>query len=136
MNKLVRIFTILLSAATVALVNTACRPCHGYMAMQCEHSTHIAEAVLAAVIVLNAVTLFIKKSAVHPITALFNIAAGVFLQFIPVFGRCQVASMSCNMKTFPLLRITGLLIAAFSAIALIINVVKIVSRRRTHANAQ
>ncbi len=136
MNKFFKIFTIIISSAAAVMIHNVCKPCHGYMAMPCEHSTFIAEIVLYALIIANVSTLFAKQAFAHPLTAFLNIAAGLFLKFIPAFGHCQVAFMSCNMKTFPTLRTTGLLIAAFSAIALIINVVKIASRRRTHANAQ
>ncbi|MCR5600375.1 MAG: DUF4418 family protein [Ruminococcus sp.] len=136
MNKFFRIFTVLISAAAIVLVNTICKPCHGFMPMPCEHSTYIAEFVLAFVLILNISTLFIKKKAVQPLTALLNIASGIFLLFIPAFGRCQVASMSCNMKTFPTLRSVGLLISAFSAVFLVIIILKGSSRRRSYANAK
>lgn len=136
MNKFFKIFTIIIAASAIVMVHSVCKPCHGYMAMPCEHSTFIAEIALYALIIASGSTLFVKRAFAHTLTAVLNIAAGVFLQFISAFGHCQVASMSCNMKTFSMLRITGALIGAFSAIALIINVVKIVSRRRTHANAQ
>lgn len=136
MNKFFRIFTIIISLAVIVLVNTVCKPCHGLMAMPCEHSTHIAEIVLFAAAAVNASTLFIKKNVVHVLTALINIASGIFLLFVPAFGRCQMASMSCNIKTFPALRSAGLIISAFSVIFLIIIAIKVFSRRQIHADAQ
>lgn len=136
MNKFFRIFTIIISAAALVLVNTICRPCNGLMAMPCEHSTLIAEIILIVAAAVNASTLFIKKNLVHTLTAMLNTASGIFLLFIPAFGRCQVASMSCNIKTFPTLRSAGLIIAAFSSVHLIIIIVKEISRRQAHANAQ
>ena len=134
MNKFTKILTIVLSSITIALINTLCKPCHGLMAMPCEHSTHIADIILLILILLNAPALFVKKNYFHSLTAVLNTASGIFLLFIPFFGRCQVASMSCNIRTFPVLRSVGLLISAFSAVFLIISIIKVSSRRQSHAD--
>ena len=134
LKKSLRIITIIISATVLVLINTICKPCHGLMAMPCEHSTFIADIVLLFLIVINASVLFVKKNPAHFLTAFLNVASGVFLLFIPYFGKCQLASMSCNIKTFPLLRSAGLLISAFSAAFIIVNIIKASSRRKNHAN--
>ena len=136
MRKFTGIITIIISAAAIVLINTVCKPCHGLMPMPCEHSTHSADAVLLFLIVLNAATLFVKNNIAHTLTAFLNTASGIFLQFIPSFGRCQIASMSCNMKTFPVLRSAGLLIAAFSLVFIIVFIIKNVPQRRKYAHVK
>ncbi|MBP0961611.1 MAG: DUF4418 family protein [Oscillospiraceae bacterium] len=135
MNKFVKIITVIISAVTLVLINTVCRPCHGRMAMPCEFSAHIASAVLIVLTVVNIFTLLMKNNAVHIPAALFNLAAGVFLLFVNTFGKCQVASMSCNMKTFPVLRSAGTFIASFSLIFLAAVVIRNIKGGRKHADA-
>ena len=135
MNKFVKIITVIISAVTLVLINTVCRPCHGRMAMPCEFSAHIASAVLLVLTVVNIFTLLMKNNAVHIPAALFNLAAGVFLLFVNTFGKCQVASMSCNMKTFPVLRSAGMFIASFSLIFLAAVVIRNIKGGRKHADA-
>ena len=135
MNKFVKIITVIISAVTLVLINTVCRPCHGRMAMPCEFSAHIASAVLLVLTVVNIFTLLMKNNAVHIPAALFNLAAGVFLLFVNTFGKCQVASMSCNMKTFPVLRSAGTFIASFSLIFLAAVVIRNIKGGRKHADA-
>ena len=135
MNKFVKIITVIISAVTLVLINTVCRPCHGRMAMPCEFSAHIASAVLLVLTVVNIFTLLMKNNAVHIPAALFNLAAGVFLLFVNTFVKCQVASMSCNMKTFPVLRSAGTFIASFSLIFLAAVVIRNIKGGRKHADA-
>lgn len=133
MRKFTEIITIFFATAVLVLINTVCKPCHGLMAMPCEHSTNIAEIILLILIILNASALFVKKNHFHYLTAVLSTASGLFLQFIPCFGRCQVASMSCNIRTFPVLKSASLLFFAFSFIFLIISILKEASRRRSNA---
>ena len=135
MNKFVKIITVIISAVTLVLINTVCRPCHGRMAMPCEFSAHIASAVLVLLIAVNILTLLINKQAAHISSALLNTAAGIFLLFVNAFGKCKVASMSCNMKTFPVLRSAGTFIAVFSLIFLTAVLAGNIKGGRKHADA-
>ena len=136
MRKFTEIITIFIATAVLMLINTVCKPCHGLMAMPCEHSTKIAEIILLILIILNASALFVKKNHLHYLTAVLSTASGIFIQFIPCFGRCQVASMSCNIRTFPVLSSAGIIIFISYLIFLIISIIKAYSRRQIHADAQ
>ncbi|MBE6877445.1 MAG: DUF4418 family protein [Ruminococcus sp.] len=126
------IFTILTCIFLLISVNTFCRPCHGMMSMPCEHSTGIACIILAVMTAVNLGGLFLKKKAVPVICRILNIIGSIGLILTPVFGKCQVASMSCNTRTFPILKIGGLLIIAVMLILTVTELIRNSAKGETH----
>ena len=114
-----KIITSAVSLISLVLVNTACKPCHGLMAMPCERSTHIAVVILALILISSILSIIIKKQVLQTAANVINTLLGIFLLLVPKFGQCQVASMSCRLKTFPTLTIGGILIIIVSVISII-----------------
>ena len=114
-----KIITSAVSLISLVLVNTACKPCHGLMAMPCERSTHIAMVILALILISSILSLIMKKQVLQTMADIINTLLGIFLLLVPKFGQCQVASMSCRLKTFPTLIICGILIIIVSVISII-----------------
>jgi len=126
------IFTILMAGFLLISVNSFARPCHGMMAMPCEHSTRIACIILALMIAVNLGALFLKKKAVPMICRILNLIASIGLILTPIFGKCQVASMACNTRTFPILKIGGMLIIAVTLILTVIEFIRSSAKGETH----
>lgn len=135
MKQYSKFITAFISVAAFVLIHTLCKPCHGMMAMPCEHSTEIASIVLAVILLSDILSFVIKSEAFRRITSATNALLGIFLLFTPAFGKCQVASMACRLRTFPTLTVSGMLIAGISIIALISVLVKHRARRKRHAHA-
>ena len=133
-NKISALISIIISAFLITAVNTFLRPCHGVMAMPCEHSTKIACIVLIAVIAASVLRFTSGKTLFGIISNAVGIAGGILLIITPVFGKCQVASMACNMKTFPALRIGGILLILAAAVSVTAEIFKKISRSKRHAH--
>lgn len=136
LNKSTGISTTVIAVFLLIAVNTFCKPCHGMMAMPCEHSKGIACIVLAVPALTGVAAVFLKKRFVPMVLCIINIACGVLLILTPKFGRCQVASMTCNTKTFPTLKIGGLLLIVLSVIFMVINAIQNNARREVHAHTK
>ena len=133
-NKISAVISIIISAFLIIAVNTFWRPCHGVMAMPCEHSTRIACIVLAAVIAAGILRIISGKKLFRIIDNAVGIAGGILLIITPVFGKCQVASMACNMKTFPTLKMGGILLILVAVVSVILEILNILSRSKRHAH--
>ena len=135
MKQYSKLITALISVVSFILIHTACKPCHGMMAMPCERSTGIAGIVLAVILLSDILSFLVKQEKFRQITSVINVLFGVLLLLTPIFGQCQVASMACRLRTFPTLNVSGLLIAGVSLAALISVLVKRQTGRKTHAHA-
>ena len=123
LKNFLRIITIIISVIALVLINTVCKPCHGLMEMPCERSTRIAD-VLLVIVILSCAVSFVGKRIADIVTAVLTAVLGIFLVFVSKFGHCQVSFMSCNTKTFPALRISGIIIFAVSLLILILTAVR------------
>ena len=133
-NKISALISIIISAFLIIAVNTFLRPCHGVMAMPCERSTKIACIVLIAVVIAAILRIVSGKKLIGIINYAVGIAGGVLLIITPVFGKCQVASMACNMKTFPALKMGGILLILVTAVSVILEILNKLSRGKRHAH--
>ena len=127
---------ILIAVFLLIAVNTFCKPCHGLMDMPCEHSKSIACIVLSVMTATSLISLIVGRKAVHFTVSVLNIICGIMLILIPLFGRCQISSMSCNMKTFPLLRVGGIFSIILTAMFTAISVIKNYSRSNRHVHTR
>ena len=134
MRQISRILTALLSVGTFLLVHTICKPCHGMMTMPCERSTTVAGLVLALVLLSDILSFVIKSEQFRAVTSGINALLGFSLLFVPLLGQCQVASMSCRMRTFPVLTITGILITVISAAPVFVSILKKTTGGTHHAH--
>ena len=75
--------------------------------------------ILALILISSILSLIIKKQVLQTMADIINTLLGIFLLLVPKFGQCQVASMSCRLKTFPTLIICGILIIIVSVISII-----------------
>lgn len=110
------IINILISLFLFISIHTFLSPCSGVMEMPCGYSVKAANLILVILIILNIGKLFVRDKMGLLFIDIAAIAAGIELVFIPRIGRCQIASMSCNTKTFPALIVGGLLITILTAI--------------------
>ena len=134
MKQYSKFITALISVISFLLIHTVCKPCHGMMAMPCEHSAAIAGILLAVILLSDILSFIVKHERFRQITSVSNALLGVLLLFTPAFGQCQVASMACRLRTFPTLTVSGLLIAGISVAALISVLVKRQTGRKPHAH--
>ena len=132
--KISSAINIIIAVFLLIAVRTFCRPCHGVMEMPCEHSTKIAGIVLLGVIAVCIIRGLINNRLVQRGGSVLIIIGGILLILTPVFGKCQVASMSCCMKTFPALKLGGILIIAFTAVFAVIGTVNEYLRSESHAH--
>jgi hypothetical protein len=133
-NRILSSIYIIIAGSLLIAVNTFCKPCHGLMEMPCERSTRTACIVLGVIIAVSAVRSAVKNRPVQIMSSLISAAGGVLLIFTPAFGRCRIASMSCNMKTFPALRLGGILLIALTAVFAFISLLNRYLRSESHAH--
>ncbi|MBQ5336814.1 MAG: DUF4418 family protein [Oscillospiraceae bacterium] len=114
-NRISSSVNIIISAFLLAAVNTFCKPCHGLMTMPCERSTRIACVALAVIIAASILRFFLKKGA-QAAAVVITVLSSILLILAPVLGKCKVAFMSCNQKTFPALRTGGIFIIVLTVI--------------------
>ena len=110
------VVNIIISAFLLTAIHTFWHPCEGAMAMACTYSTRTATVLLILAVIINAGKLFVSDVKGRLVLSVTTVAVGIFLTLIPQLGRCQVASMSCNAKTFPALCVGALLIIAQTVI--------------------
>ena len=115
-KRISAIMNIIISVFLLIAVQTFLHPCKGDMAMPCNYSTTAAILVLVLIAVLNIGKLFVSESSGRVVLGITTIVAGVELLVIPHLGRCQMATMSCNTKTFPSLTIGAVLIIVLTVI--------------------
>ncbi len=135
MKQYSKFITAVISIISFILIHTVCRPCHGLMAMPCERSTAIASAVLAVILLSDILSYIIKQQTFRRVTNITNALFGILLLFTPAFGQCKVASMSCRLRTFPTLTVSGLLIAGISIGALVAYLISRRAGRKQHVHS-
>ena len=133
-NKIMMLISIIISVFLIIAVNTFWQPCHGAMAMPCERSKNIVCIVLIAVTAANILSLFIRKKLFHIINSVICIVGGVFAVTAPLLGKCQIASMACNMKTFPTLRVGGILLIVIVLVSEALRLFNKLIRSKSHAH--
>lgn len=133
-NKVISSIYITIASFLLLAVRTFWKPCHGLMEMPCERSTRIACIVLCVIIITGILKFLLKNKPAQIITSVINTIGGILLIVTPLFGKCKIASMSCNMKTFPALRLGGILIIAFTAVFAGISILKLILRSESHAH--
>ena len=110
------VINIVISAFLLTAIHTFWHPCEGAMAMACTYSTRTATLLLILAVIINAGKLFVSDVKGRIVLSVTTVAAGIFLTLTPQIGRCQVAAMSCNAKTFPAIRVGALLMIALTVI--------------------
>lgn len=135
-GKLSSVFNIVIAVFLLIAVNSFCKPCHGMMEMPCERSKMIACIVSAVITALNIANLFIKNKSVRAGISALSVSGGVLLILTPKFGKCQIASMACNMKTFPVLKLGGILIITFTVVFTIYLFIQDHLRNKSHAHTK
>lgn len=133
-NKLSGIINIVVTGFLLISINTFFKPCQGVMQMPCNYSTKAAELILVIILILNIGRLFVEDVKGRLFMDITTVAAGLELIFVPHIGRCQMASMSCNAKTFPALRVGALLIIILTVIFEVISLIN--SRRERHVHSK
>ena len=135
-HKISSAVNILIGAFLLIAVNSFLRPCHGMMAMPCEFSAGIACAVLAVMTAVNLVSLLIRRKEVRLASSLLSILSGAALILTPRFGRCQVANMACNLKTFPALKLGGIFVIVFTAVFAAAGIIRDHARSSRHVHTR
>ncbi|MBR2283889.1 MAG: DUF4418 family protein [Ruminococcus sp.] len=89
--------------------------------MNCHNAENAAAVLGAAMMILSAFSLFIRKKGVRICTAALTAAAGIFAAVIPnnVIHLCMMESMRCHAVMRPAVIICGIIGAAVSVLFII-----------------
>ena len=117
-TKSLFVVNAVLSAAAAAAVNTVLHPCHGEMAMKCNHTTQVGTVLLVILLVLNIAALIIRKANAQKALASLSVLASAAVFFVPALGSCGSAMMACNAHTMPAFRIAGAVLFVIAAVSL------------------
>lgn len=121
-NKIIGIISAVLTAGAFIGINTAFHACRGEMKMPCNYSVKAASLLLILLFTLSLVRLFTAEKKSSIAFDIATAAGAIELVFIKWVGHCEMTSMHCNTATFPFLTVISLLIAAVSAISLVVTI--------------
>ena len=122
-----------ISAAGLVGINTFLHPCQSEMAMKCVRTTHIASAVLAALIDVEIIGAVTKHDTARKTVPFISALLSAVLFFVPLLGHCGGAMMHCNTHTMPAVRISALLILVISLTSVITDTVSS-GRKKAYGN--
>lgn len=115
-DKVSAVLNLLISVFLLTAIHTFVKPCQGVMDMPCNYSVRAAERILIIVIILSLGKWFVQDTKGTLFLNIATVTAGIELALIQNIGRCQVNSMTCNTKTFPVLRVGALLLVVLTVI--------------------
>lgn len=105
--------------------------------MGCGYSVKAANLILILLVILSIGKFFVSDTKANLVMNLIVAAAGIELLFVPQIGRCQLATMTCNARTFPVIDIGALLLLLVAVITMIFGAAELLGNRRSnHADSQ
>jgi hypothetical protein len=127
-RKISGIINIVAGAFLLIALQTYFKPCQGKKVMICDCSAKAVELLAIIVIAIGIAKLFLNniqgQLALNAITLLISVE---WLLIPTIIGTCQMASMACNTKTFPVVYITALLLIVLT---IIFEIADFVSNKR------
>ena len=114
------VFGILLIAFAQVIL-PVCRPMAG-ASMRCGTSASVETALGFALLLIAVVAAGIIKRNVYLALSALAAVAGVFVSLVPtvIVGTCPHAHMACHSVTGPVFALTGVVIAVFEVVNLIL----------------
>lgn len=125
------VINIIVSVFLLIAVHTFLHPCEGAMDMPCTYSTKTAVFLLVLAVLINVGRLFVSDQKARLTLSITTVAIGIEVILVPQMGRCLVASMSCNAKTFPALYVGSLFIIVLT---IIFEVADLLGEKRRKSN--
>ena len=114
------VFGILLIAFAQVIL-PVCRPI-GSASMRCGTSASIETALGFALLLVAVVAAGVIKRNVYLVLSALAAVVGVFVSLVPtvIVGTCPHAHMACHSVTGPVFALTGVVIAVFAVVTLIL----------------
>lgn len=133
-NKVSVFINVLISAFLLVGEATFLHPCKGEVPMACNYSVNAAKGILILLLILNIGKWFTGDRKAQIAMNVTTMTGCILLIVTPKLGACNIATMTCNTRSFPALMIGGLFMFAFTVIFMIFDGLD--KRRARHVHSK